>query len=150
MGSYKEIQGNLITLAKQGMFDIITHGCNCQKDFGKGIALSFKKKFPLSYQVDLNSPSPFGDISICYDYPECIIINSYTQKKKGKSKGGSDSDNARYDAIRSCMEIINDQFAGKHIGLPLIGCGYAGLKWQKVKSILKEELIDMDVTIVKL
>ena len=145
---WKEVDGNLITLAKAGNFDVITHGCNCQKDFGKGIALDFKKKYPLSFQVDYESPSPFGGVSICTDYPEVIIVNSYTQRKKGKSYGGNDSDNARYDAIRSCMKIINETYPNKHIGLPLIGSGYAGLKWSKVKKILKGELINMDVTIV--
>ena len=46
------------------------------------------------------------------------------------------------------MKIINQKFTGKHIGIPLIGAGLAGLKWSKVKTILQQELINMDVTIV--
>ncbi len=150
MDKWVEIYGNLVKMAKNGYFDLISHGCNTQKNFGAGIALEIKKAFPLSYEKDKNSSSIMGDYSVCVDYPECVIVNSYTQKFVGKSKASSDSEYHRYEAIRSCMKKINEEFKGKHIGLPLIGCGLAGLKWSKVKKILQEELIDMNVTIVRL
>ena len=146
--NWYEIEGDLVELSKSKNFDLISHGCNCQKNFGAGIALRIKQKYPLSYEVDKNTPSILGEITICYDYPECIIVNSYTQKYVGKSRGGIDSDFNRYESIRSCMNKINEEFKGKHIGLPLIGCGLAGLKWSKVKKILQEELKDLTVTIV--
>ncbi|TXG83885.1 MAG: phosphatase [Spirochaetes bacterium] len=147
--NYREIEGDLINKAKNGEFDLITHGCNCMKTFGAGIALTIKKKFPLAYMADLQSTSRLGEISICDDYKECIIVNSYTQIHPGSNSHGKDSDNNRYLAIESCMRKINEQFKGQHIGLPLIGCGLAGLKWSKVKKIIKKELIDMEVTVVK-
>lgn len=148
MSNWSEISGNLIKLSKKGEFDMIAHGCNCKKDFGKGIAKQIKAAYPLAYEVDKNSTTKLGEISICYDYPECIVINAYTQINKGGDGHGKDSDYNRYEAIRSVMKIINEKFKGKHIGLPLIASGLAGLRWNKVKSILKEELIDMRVTIV--
>ena len=36
--NYNEIEGDLIRLAKQGTFDVITHGCNCFCTMGAGIA----------------------------------------------------------------------------------------------------------------
>lgn len=146
--SFEEIEGDLIKLSKQGEFDLITHGCNCLKNMGRGIAKSLKGKYPLAYEIDKNTPSKMGEISICYDYPECIVVNSYTQHYLGKAKWGKDSDYNRYVAIRECMKEINSRFKTKHIGLPLIGCGLAGLKWSKVKKIIKQELTDLDVTIV--
>lgn len=146
---WEEIDGNLLTLAKEGEFDLITHGCNCLKNFGAGIALDLKKKFPLSFITDQNAYSSMGKISICEDYDECIIVNSYTQYYLGRNKYGKDSDSNRYKAIRECMRKINTLYKGLHIGLPLIGCGKAGLQWDLVKKILQEELIDMrKVTIV--
>lgn len=47
------------------------------------------------------------------------------------------------------MRNINKQYKGKHIGLPLIGAGLAGLDWDMVYKIIKDNLTDMDVTIVK-
>lgn len=146
---WDEINGNLITYAKAGDYDLITHGCNCLKNFGAGIALDFKKKFPMSFVVDQNSPSTMGTISVCDEYDECIIVNSYTQYYLGRNMYGKDSDFNRYQAIEKCMKEINTQFKDMHIALPLIGCGKAGLKWSKVKKILKKELKDMKkVTIV--
>lgn len=146
---YKEIEGDLINKAKNGEFDLISHGCNTRKNFGAGIALTIKKKFPLAYVTDLQSTSKLGDISICDDYKECIIVNSYTQINPGSNGHGLDSDTNRYLAIESCMKKINEQFKGKHIGLPKIGSGLAGLTWSKVKKIIQKELRDMNVTIVR-
>ncbi len=148
MEKWNEIDGDLITLAKAGQFDLIAHGCNCKKNMGAGIAKAIKAKFPLAYEVDKNTPSYMGDISVCEDYEECIVINAYTQYDIGKPKHGKDTATGRYQAIRECMFRINRKYKGRHIGLPLIGCGLAGLKWRTVKKIMKEELTDMKVTIV--
>lgn len=148
MEKWAEIEGDLIKMAKRGYFDVIVHGCNCKKNMGAGIAKQLKASFTLAYEVDKNSPSKFGDISVCISYPECIVINAYTQINPGSNGHGRDTDTNRYEAIRSSMKIINEKFNDKHIGIPLIGSGLAGLKWNKVKSILKEELKDMYVTIV--
>lgn len=43
--NYNEIDGNLITLALEGKFDIITHGCNCFCTMGAGIAPQIAKAF---------------------------------------------------------------------------------------------------------
>lgn len=147
MKEWNEIKGNLIKLSKEGNFDVIAHGCNCKKNMGAGIALQIKRYYPLAYQVDLDTISKFGDYSACFDYDECVIINAYTQIFPGKGFG-KDSEYNRYNAIKSCMNKINKEFKGKHIGLPLIGCGLAGLKWNKVKKIIKDELSDMKITIV--
>lgn len=146
---WNEIVGNLITLAKKGHFDLIAHGCNCKKNMGKGIAKELKGAFPMAYEIDKSSPSKLGTISVCDHYqPMCIVVNAYTQYNLGAGGHGKDSDHNRYEAIRSCMRLINERFPEKHIGLPLIGAGLAGLKWSKVKKIIQEELKNMNVTIV--
>lgn len=42
---YAEIDGDLISLAKQGKFDVIAHGCNCFCTMGAGIAPQMAKAF---------------------------------------------------------------------------------------------------------
>jgi hypothetical protein len=39
-----------------------------------------------------------------------------------------------YEALTLCMRKINYTFTGKHIGLPMIGCGLAGGDWNIVKK----------------
>lgn len=55
---YTEINGNLIELAKQGMFDVIAHGCNCFCTMGAGIAPQMARafgadKFPMELTEEL-------------------------------------------------------------------------------------------------
>jgi O-acetyl-ADP-ribose deacetylase (regulator of RNase III) len=145
---YQEIYGDLVKMAKNGDFDLIAHGCNCKKNMGAGIAKTIAGKFPLAYKKDIESTPRMGEISFCDDYDECTIINAYTQVFPGKGGHGKDTEFHRYEAIRNCMKKINEQFPEKHIGLPLIGCGLAGLKWNTVKKIIKEELTSLDVTVV--
>ena len=149
MQEWNEINGDLIKLSKQGEFDLIAHGCNCKKKMGKGLAKKIRSAYPLAYEVDKNTRSYMGEISVCKDYEECIVINAYTQHDKGDDGHGKDTNKGRYEAIRDCMFRINRKYKGKHIGLPLIGCGLAGLKWSNVKKIMKQELTDMKVTIVR-
>jgi len=147
----REIDGNLITLAQAGEFDVITHGYNCFCTMGSGIAPQIKKAFPAAWEYDLKTDK--GDIQKLgtYSYGQDVvknnkfltIINSYTQYHYDASKKPLD-----YEALTLCMRKINHNFKGKSIGLPLIGCGLAGGDWQRVKSIIERELSDMDVCIV--
>ena len=43
--SYKEIHGDLIQLANEFIFDVVTHGCNCHCTMGAGIAPQMAKAF---------------------------------------------------------------------------------------------------------
>jgi len=144
---YNEVDGDLIKMSLSKEFDLISHGCNCKKTMGAGIAKSIATTYPLAYEVDKKYDARMGDISICRDY-DTIIVNSYTQLFPGGVGYGPDSIMNRYDALTSCMKRINMEFGGLHIGLPLIGCGIAGLDWNIVKDIIQKQLVDLDVTIV--
>ncbi|HPI82859.1 MAG TPA: hypothetical protein PK122_06550, partial [Candidatus Paceibacterota bacterium] len=58
----KIIQGDLIELAKQGHFEVITHGCNCQNVMGAGIAVPMKQNFKCD-QFPMESLEFKGDIN---------------------------------------------------------------------------------------
>ena len=171
MENYKEIHGNLITLAKEGHFDIIAHGCNCYNTMGAGIAKTIKEEFPQAYDADLatrrgdvNKLGNFTKAEINLDLPspatvndmqslglvikKLTIINAYTQFHFGSNHEDGDSKPVDYDAITLCMRKINHIYAGKSIGLPLIGAGLAGGEWSVIKHIIQNELKDMNVTVV--
>lgn len=173
MGTYKEIKGDLITLARQGEFQVISHGCNCQNTMGAGIAPLMAKnfgcdRFPMeheSFRGNINKlgtidykvlyVSPMGVYPADYTglstqelrYP-LIVVNSYTQYNYGKNYLDPSKPPFDYEAFILCMRKINKLFSGKSIGLPKIGCGLAGGNWDIVKVIIKRELHSMDVTIV--
>lgn len=148
---YNEVEGNLITLAKEGAFDVITHGCNCYSAMGAGIAPQMAKAFGCDeYLMEKWGPSvnKLGCIDWEYfeneDGPTIIVVNSYTQHHFS-SKFGPPLD---YEALTLCMRKINYQFKGKHIGLPQIGAGLAGGDWERIKTIIQTELNDCNVTVV--
>ena len=172
--SYKEINGDLIKLALDRKFDVIAHGCNCFCTMGAGIAPKMAKEFGCNNfemelsgkgdinklgQIDFNNyyKRPDGTLFVDYDNyvdlhdggePYLIVVNSYTQYKYGSNHIDGVKKPIDYDALTLCMRKINHIFAGKHIGLPQIGCGLAGGDWSKVKKIIQKELKDCDITVV--
>jgi len=170
----KIIDGDLIKLAKEGHFDVITHGCNCFCTMGAGIAVAMKDNFDC-HMFHMEAPKYRGDINKLgtIDYQNrqiflkekinlmgveiestnfggfnLIVVNSYTQYRYGKNHEDGDKSPVDYDAITMCMRKINHVFKGKRIGLPKIGAGLAGGDWNIIKKIIEKELKDCDVTIV--
>lgn len=154
LSNYSEVKGDLIKLALQGHFDVVTHGCNCLSKMGAGIAPQMAQTFGCDkFPMELMGPSI--DKLGCIDYKtvnidsgELTVVNSYTQYKYGKNhKDGVDKP-IDYEALTICMRKINETFKGKRIGLPKIGSGLAGGDWNQIKQIIKTELKDCEVTVV--
>ncbi len=167
MKSFKEIDGNMITLAFEQQFDVITHGANCFCVMGAGLAPQMAKafacdKFPMEGGKFRGNMNKLGSIDYqwCYLKPNhpamavqeddslkpVAVVNSYTQYDlKPDANGKPPID---YEALTMCMRKINHTFKGKHIGLPQIGAKLAGGDWNRILDIIKTELTDMDVTIV--
>ena len=140
--SMQIIEGDLIALAKAGEFDVIIHGCNCQCQMGKGIALTIKKQFPEVYAADCATEKgdkkklgtySFTEVSV--NDTKFSIINAYTQFH-WRGNGVK----ADYEAIRKVFKSIKNKFPNKSIGYPLIGAGLAGGNWGEISQIINEEL----------
>ena len=149
MVKYNEIEGDIVQLALQGEFDAIAQGCNCQQMMGAGLAAQIKHFIPKAAQVDREDTrmpiQRLGDFTYhnfnTKDWKSVYIYNLYTQ-----FQGGPD---LSMDALRLCLHKLNFQCKGKHVGLPLIGCGIAGGKWSEVEALIKEYLTDVaEITIV--
>lgn len=174
MPKFEEVKGNLITLAKEGEFDVIAHGCNCFCVMGAGIAPQMAdafgvNKYTLEGTIHRGDYSKLGNIQyglhITYkdgttentsdafvsgkDIERSLItVNAYTQYGMGVNHKEGTKVPLNYVALRMCMNKMNHEFKGLHVGLPLVGCGLAGGDWKRVKLIIQEELTDVDVTIV--
>ena len=148
MGKYQEINGNLLQMAKEGVFDVIAHGANCKQVMGRGIALQIKKQFPDVYQKDyqdIRTPTQrWGDYTaFTYDNDKKLlhVFNLYTQYNPGP-----DLD---YTALElSLKKLAKNIKPNSKIGLPQIGCGIGGGNWLKVKEIIQRVLSEYDVTVV--
>lgn len=188
---YEEIEGDLISLALSGQFDVIAHGCNCQCVMGAGLAPQMAKAFKCDY-FDLEHSFQKGNINklgqidyncyklrnneavVCakdFRVAQLSVVNAYTQYMYGTNHTDGVSKPLDYEALTLCLKKINHIFKGKHIGLPAIGTGLAGGVWdwtdtkthmwsaidlfkyqsgakKDVKTIIKEELKDMNITVV--
>jgi len=172
MSTYNEKFGNIITMAHEGDFDVIAHGCNCHNAQGSGLAPQMVEAFKTN-TFKMERPEFKGDINklgqIDYElqhfsgwdqkfqtYPDqgdtiehsLYVVNAYTQYRYGRNHADGDIKPVDYEAITLCMRKLNSIFKGSHIGLPLIGCGLAGGDWDVVKRIIQSELKDCDVTVV--
>lgn len=166
---YQEVEGDLITLAKQGEFEVITHGCNCLSNMGAGIAPQMAKAFGVDkFEMELWGPNiqklgcidwqimVLGENNIWNiedhknnrNEPTIAVVNSYTQFRYGRNHKDGISKPLDYEALALCMRKINYVFRGKHIGLPKIGAGLAGGDWNQIKKIIQTELKDMKVSVV--
>jgi O-acetyl-ADP-ribose deacetylase (regulator of RNase III) len=153
---YKEIEGDLITMALEGNFDVIAQGVNCFCTQKKGLAVEFVKNFRTD-QYEMEQPQHKGDINklgtIEYDYrfqnkgKELIVVNCYTQYSYAK-KGEIGDLFLDYDALKLCVKKMNHIFKGKKIGLPKIGAGLAGGDWALIQLIIETYLKDCEVTVV--
>ncbi|MGI0117482.1 macro domain-containing protein [Zooshikella sp. RANM57] len=147
----KEICGDLIKLAMDGEFDVIIHGCNCQCQMGKGIALTIKKLFPDAYAADCETEKSSKGKLGTYSFAEVensghhfTIVNAYTQFHWRGTGVKAD-----YEAIRKVMVAVKKQFTGLRIGYPLIGAGLAGGDWARISQIIDQELEGENHTLVR-
>jgi O-acetyl-ADP-ribose deacetylase (regulator of RNase III) len=142
MGSYKEINGDIIELHKEHrLFDYIAHGANCMSIMGAGVALSIRQNFPSAYYIDkYSSLHPYEKLGSFTGSFEDKVFNLYTQYQPGP--------NLDYEALTLALRKLNRLFQGVSFGIPQIGCGIGGGDWKKVKKIIQRELCDLDVTVV--
>ena len=147
----REVNGNLITMAQNGKFDVIIHGCNCYSTMGAGFALQIKNTFPSAYKVDKALPngiSKLGKFSCSYETAlnglQFLIINAYTQLNYGSP--GTDFDiNAYIKVMKALTEFLNTDLL---IGIPKIGCGLGKGNWNEVLAISDPIFENHNVTVV--
>ena len=143
----KYIDGDLVKEAE--LFDVIAHCCNCFCTMGAGIAPQIKAKFPEAYLVDCTTErgdeSKLGTITFTEDTTP-IVVNLYGQYDyTGRRHGEMDLD---YDALRSALRAMKEEFSGLLFGLPKIGAGLAGGDWDTIEAIIEEELEGERVIVV--
>lgn len=170
---YKEIEGNLITLALEGKFDVIIQGNNCFCVQGAGLAPQMVKafetdQFPLENRIHRGDINKLGCIDFAgyklspllktdknvaiwvdnFEATDLWVVNCYTQYGFGQNHPDGIKAPVDYEAITICLRKLNQRFIHRHIGIPQIGAGLAGGDWNRIKNIIQTELTNCDVTVV--
>lgn len=154
--------GNLITLADNGVFDVIVHGCNCFENMGAGIAYAIRQRWPEAFSADC-SYSFSGDYDKLGNFSEAVvnsgnlrIINAYTQfGYNGRRSNVAFGDVFDYTSFDLILQKLYHHYPNKHFGFPLIGCGLAGGNRERIIGSLNKfsELVEKSngsVTLVTL
>jgi O-acetyl-ADP-ribose deacetylase (regulator of RNase III) len=144
----KIIHGNLITLAEQGKFQIIVHGCNCFNTMGGGIARQLADKYPEVKEIDSRTIS--GDreklgrctmVKINTGQVNFTVVNAYTQYEMSNTK-----DVFEYNSFEEFLfrfsQILPNYTQGVlrkvNVGFPKIGAGLAGGDWGRIFKMIEK------------
>ena len=143
----------MINFTSGDMFDIPAdiriNTVNCVGVMGAGVALAFKERFPEMFQaykkecdnhnIKPGKPHVWSDSTL---YRNLTIINFPTKEHwRNPSK---------YEYIESGLKWLNDflyTYGIVKVTMPALGCGHGGLDWDKVKSLIKKYLNDVEAMI---
>lgn len=135
------INGNLITMAKDGLVQAFTHGCNCWCRMGAGFALQVKHTFPEAWMADFNTP--VGDLSKLGGYSKTdaygfYIYNLYSQYYYGRSASHFDSHAFMIGLNAVISDCIDNNVYKLH--MPKIGSDLGGGNWIEIEKLILDVL----------
>ncbi len=135
----KRTTGNLITLAENGQFNIIVHGCNCFNTMGSGIAKEIRDRYPKAYDVDSTTGSGDRNKLGTYSFAateKFLIVNAYTQFDYNRH--GKQNDVFEYTAFKLILEKLAYLGGSNNFGFPYIGMGKAGGDSARILPMLED------------
>lgn len=138
--------GNLLEANTEALVNTV----NTVGVMGKGVALQFKEKYPVNYkqyaEACKTGEVKIGKMFVTRDTTlegEKIIINFPTKTEFYRKSQYRFIEEGLQDLVR-----IIDQYQIKSVALPPLGCGYGGLKWEKVKALIEQYLSNSAARIV--
>ena len=131
-------------------YDAYVNPVNCKGVMGKGLALEFKKRYPMNFEFykficDQGKLKP-GYVYWIRDNSKNITIINFATKDHWK-------DPSKIEWINDgCMKLrdylLENPYNIKNIVIPKLGCGLGGLDWSYVKNIFLEyfdDITDIDI-----
>src|SRR5262249_14518960 len=123
------------------------HGCNCAGAMGKGIAVSFKQRWPKMYE-EYHRRCKSGEFSLgdvfLWKEDGAFVFNLGTQRSY-KTKTG-----AELWAVEQCLAKVVSLAEAENIELlamPRMGAGLGGLPWEDVKAVIVKAAADLRLRI---
>jgi O-acetyl-ADP-ribose deacetylase (regulator of RNase III) len=138
--------GNLLDAETEALVNTV----NTVGVMGKGVALQFKEKYPLNFKRYADACKKgevkTGRMLVTRDSTlegEKIIINFPTKTDFYRKSQYQFIEEGLQDLVK-----VIEQEQIKSVALPPLGCGYGGLKWDKVKALIEQYLGDSPAKIV--
>ena len=131
--------------------DVILHQVNCQGVMASGIAKQVREKYPEVFDAyktlcDIKSDKSelLGTAQFIRVGENGYIVNLFSQENFGYDGKCYTS----YDAIRKCLEDVNNYFSNETIAIPyLMGCYRGGGDWNVVYKMIEDIFNRNDVLI---
>lgn len=135
-------QGNLVDAFLSKEISVLAHQANCFCTMGSGIAREIKQRLPAAWEADRKTIP--GDLSKLGGYSVAsvnggFVFNLYGQYKYGRGDDGAQHTNI--PALKSALlEMSSALMTLQHrdwtVGIPKLGCGLGGAKWEDVEAML--------------
>jgi len=147
--------GCLIEALDKGEVSAIAHQANCQNTMKSGVAKAIVERWPAVAEADQatkkGDPDKLGTLSFtpvfCEDCEIRPVFNLYGQYTYGREKGVVYTDVKALGNAMAQMKLFLDSIGIKRVGLPKLGAGLGGAKWEDVESAIETELAGLDITI---
>src|SRR6202035_2563890 len=118
---------------------------NCRGVMGKGVALSFKRRFPQMFRdyvarCKARSVRPGEPYLFASNGRQIVNFPTKDDWKR----------NSRLDYIESGLAHLRAKLGEWHVrsmAMPALGCGNGGLDWRDVKPLIERYLGDQEITI---
>jgi len=121
----------------EGPEKVLFHGCNAHGVMGAGVAAVVRDQYPPAYMVYKQQHRldglRLGTVTV-YEGPDKTIVNGITQDSYGINGRFVD-----YDAVRSCIQILNREYSNQDVSMPMIGAGLGGGDWDIIAEIIEDE-----------
>lgn len=149
------VNGCLIDALDTGKVSAIAHQANCFNTMKSGVAKAIVERWPAVAEADQatkkGDPDKLGTLSftpvLCDDCEIRPVFNLYGQYTYGREKGVIYTDLKALGNAFHQMKLFLDSIGIKRVGLPKLGAGLGGAKWEDVESAIITELHGLDVTI---
>lgn len=143
----KYITGNLLKSDAQALVNTV----NTVGVMGKGIALQFKKQYPINFKKYAKACKEkavqIGQLFVTEEetilYGKQIIVNFPTKEHWRKPSQYSYIEKG----LKALIELIKERQITS-IAIPPLGAGNGGLEWFKVKALIETHLSNVDCEII--
>lgn len=157
---YKE--GCIVEAFRTGEVKAIAHQANCFNTMNSGVAKAIRAFCPAVYDADCattkGDPDKLGTLTFTPAYQDKkksavigddvgLIFNLYGQYNYGREKGVIYTDLKALGNAFHQMKLFLDAVGITSVGLPKLGAGLGGAKWEDVESAIITELAGLNVTI---
>ena len=116
--------------------EFLVNPVNCVGVMGKGLALEFKNKYPLNFEIYKkacdNASFNIGNLLIVYENNKFIV--NFPTKKHWRNKSDLEFIKIGLEELKVAIKDFNI----KSIALPKLGCGLGGLDWNEVFDLIKD------------